>query len=116
MTVGEWLASRTPAPPSALLGRVYALLGASVNDDAAFAADRCLDAAERTVDALLRAGRTGRESAGELLAADALVTYAFEAASAEPSTLVRRAQLAMIRLARLGTRDRDMPNPRVSSA
>jgi uncharacterized membrane protein len=61
-----------------------------------------LDAAERVVAELLRQGRTGRESAADLLAADALVTYAFEAASEDPTSLEQRARHAMNRLARLG--------------
>jgi hypothetical protein len=102
MTIGEWLATRTPAPPAALMSRVRDMLGDAVHDDARFATDRCLDAAERMVAGLLRDARTGRESAADLLAADALVTYAFEAASAEPAGLLERARAAMLRLARLG--------------
>ena len=103
MTIGEWLATRTPAPPPALATRVRDLLGDAVNDDVSVATDRLVDAAERTVARLLNDGRTGRESAGELLAADALVTYALEAASADPDDVAVRARMAMSRLARLGT-------------
>jgi uncharacterized membrane protein len=102
MTIGEWLATRTPAPPPALMSRVRDILGDATSDDARFATDRCLDAAERMVAGLLHDGRTGRESAADLLAADALVTYAFEAASADPAGLVERARATMVRLARLG--------------
>jgi hypothetical protein len=101
MTIGEWLATRTPPPPAALLKRVREALGAASDDDAMLAADRCLDAAERVVADLLRQGRTGRESAADLLAADALVTYAFEAASEDPASLEQRARHTMNRLARL---------------
>jgi hypothetical protein len=102
MTIGEWLATRTPPPPPALLTRVREALGAASDDEATLAADRCLDAAERVVAELLRQGRTGRESAADLLAADALVTYAFEAACEDPANLEQRARHAMNRLARLG--------------
>jgi hypothetical protein len=102
MTIGEWLATRTPAPPPQLMRRVRDALGAAAGDDAAFAADRCVDAAETLVAALLRDGRTERESAPDLLAADALVTYAFEAAADDPAGLPRRTHDAMVRLARLG--------------
>ena len=98
MTIGEWLATRTPAPPPALAARVRELLGSTVDDDVTVATDRLLDAAEQTVAALLREGRTGRESAGDLLAADALVTYALEAAGSDPSGVVEQAQGAMQRL------------------
>ena len=103
MTIGEWLATRTPAPPPALANRVRDLLGEAVNDDVRMAADRLLAAAEQTVGALLSEGRTGRESAGDLLAADALVTYAFEAASSNADDVVGRARIAMTQLSRLGS-------------
>jgi hypothetical protein len=103
MTIGEWLATRTPAPPGLLETRVRDMLADTVNDDVSVAPDRLLDAAERTVAALLAEGRTGRESAADLLAADALVTYAFEAAGSDPENVVRFARVAMARLARLGT-------------
>jgi hypothetical protein len=103
MTIGEWLTTRTPAPPPQLIHRVRDALGDAAHDDARFAPERCLDAAERVVAQLLREGRTGRESAADLLAADALVTYAFEAAGDDPASLGERAQSAMTRLARLGT-------------
>jgi hypothetical protein len=102
MTIGEWLATRTPAPPPALATRVRDLLGDTVNDDVRMAADRLLAAAERTVGTLLSHGRTGRESAADLLAADALVTYAFEAASSNADAVVGRARIAMTQLSRLG--------------
>jgi uncharacterized membrane protein len=103
VTIGEWLTTRSPAPPAQLMQRVRDALADAANDDARFAADRCLEAAERMVAQLWRDGRTGRESAADLLAADALVTYAFEAAGDDPAPLVERAQSAMVRLARLGT-------------
>jgi hypothetical protein len=102
MTIGEWLATRTPAPPPLLLDRVRDALGTAANEDARLAADRCVDTAVRVVAHLLRDRRTARESAADLLAADALVTYAFEAAGDDPGRLVDRAQSAMVRLARLG--------------
>ena len=104
MTIGEWLATRRPEPPPQLMRRVRDALGGSAADDARLAVDRCVEAAERVVAQLLREGRTGRESAADLLAADALVTYAFEAAGDDASRLVDRAQSAMVRLARLGAR------------
>jgi hypothetical protein len=51
--------------------------------------------------ALRREGCTCRAQALELLAADALVTYAFEAASEEPEALAARADEAMRRIAEL---------------
>jgi hypothetical protein len=109
MTVGEWLATRTPAPPTQLMQRVRDALGDAADDDVRFATERCVDAAERVVAQLLREGRTGRDSAGDLLAADALVTYAFEAAAEHPDRLIDRARDAMVRLARLGAGDGTAP-------
>jgi hypothetical protein len=102
MTIGEWIDARTPPPPQQLLSLVRTALGPAVAEDVGRASDRCIDAAESLVAELLREGRTTREYAADLLAADALVTYAFEAASHEPATLVDRAYAAMTRLARLG--------------
>jgi len=109
MTVAEWVATREPAPPAALMERVLAALGRARDDHASLASERCLEAAERVVAGLLRDGRTGRESAGELLAADALVTYAFEAGSDDPARLAERAHAAMRRLSGLGTIDAAAP-------
>jgi hypothetical protein len=105
MTIGEWLATRSPAPPPQLLHRVRAALGGAIADDASLVSDRCIDVAERIVAQLLHDGRTGRDSAEDLLTADALVTYAFEAASDDPTRLAERAHEAMVRFARLGAGD-----------
>jgi hypothetical protein len=43
-----------------------------------------------------------RAQALDLLAADALLTYAFEAAADEPQSLVARADDAMLRIAEVG--------------
>ncbi len=93
MTNSEWLDSRVPAPPSALRERLHDALAA---DGAT--ADRtqaCLHAAERLIERLLRGDCTTRESALDLLAADALMTYAFEAAGDSPGDLRARARHAM---------------------
>ena len=102
MTIDEWLAARSPAPPPQLLHRIRAALGEFTADDASLVSERCIDAAERIVAELLHDGRTGRDSAADLLVADALVTYAFEAASDDPTQLAERAHEAMVRFARLG--------------
>jgi hypothetical protein len=101
MTVGEWLAARTPRPPDALRARLESQLGDALGDDVREAPSRFLAAGERLVAALLAGGSTTRGSALDLLAADALVTYAFEAASDAPADLAERAADAMVRIARL---------------
>jgi hypothetical protein len=107
MTVREWLAQRQPAPPAALLARVETVLGAAAGESAGMAAEVCLRAAERLVAELLRGDCASRESALDLLAADALVTYAFEAAAETPGTLATTASAAMQRIASLDAAQRE---------
>jgi hypothetical protein len=101
VTVGEWLDARTPTPPPALRARLRQQLGPALGDDVREASSRFLGAGERLVAALLASGSTTRDSALDLLAADALVTYAFEAASESPADLATRAAEAMVRIAAL---------------
>jgi hypothetical protein len=101
MTVEAWLRSRTPPPPPALLERAVSALGSAAAKDASEADTVCLDAAVRLLEPLLREDRPGRESALDLLAADALTTYAFEAAGAELEHLDDRTVEAMRQLAGL---------------
>lgn len=102
MTVGEWLAARTPCPPRALGARIGAVMGESLSLDLAHAQEAFLAAGERLTAELLRRGSTTRESALDLLTADALVTYAFEAAAERPADIVAKATDAMTRIAALG--------------
>jgi hypothetical protein len=101
MTPGEWLSGRTPVPPPALRARLTQALRdvASAADDLP---ESYLRAAERLIEELLQGECTSRDSALDLLTADALVTYAFEAASESPESLVPRAAAAMRRIASLG--------------
>lgn len=99
-TAVEWLLARDPAPPASLAARLRSILG-EVGDGAEPSAEVYLRAGERLLAELLRDGCADRESALDLLAADALVTYAFEAASREPELLDARAQRAMTRIAAL---------------
>lgn len=78
----EWVELRTPRPPETLVQRMFEFLGASVSSDAQNTGELCLAAAERALRELVEAGRFGRDSALDLLAIDALTTYAFEHASA----------------------------------
>jgi hypothetical protein len=98
MTVDAWLRERSPEPPARLTNRIHEVLGSRAAADAARTADVCVDAAALLLDDLLARPTAGRESALDLLAADALVTYAFEAAANDPSTLTEKAELAMRRL------------------
>ncbi len=102
MTIGEWLDERRPSPPPALRTRIAAVLGESLALNATDTVDACLGAAERLVQTLLSGNSTTRDSALDLLTADALVTYAFEAAGEAPAALVERASQAMARIATIG--------------
>ncbi|HET9796682.1 MAG TPA: hypothetical protein VFP90_01775 [Gemmatimonadaceae bacterium] len=97
MTFASWLDARRPAPPAALRARIDAALGGALHDEGDVPAV-CLAAGERLVREIIRENATSRASALDLLAADALVTYAFEAASEDPAELERRAADAMARI------------------
>jgi hypothetical protein len=100
VTHAKWIASRSPAPPSRLVERVIEIL----EDRPALAKSAPPDALVGAAEALLEsvlAARAGdaRDAALDLLAADACVTWAFEAAADDPGTLGSRAEDAMRRLA-----------------
>ena len=78
----DWLATRVPAPPAALAK----IISTGVDDiecDKRSLPDHLVDAAVRILNQL----GDGRESANDLLAADALITYAIEAAAEEHGDL-----------------------------
>jgi hypothetical protein len=99
VTAEEWLSTRSPRPPDALLRRVRALVAPAGSASPPHAPDVYLAAAEQLLARLLREGCAARDSALDLLAADALVTYAFEAAAEAPGEIPRRAEAAMGRIA-----------------
>jgi hypothetical protein len=101
---GGWIDRCEPAPPHALSARVRAVLGDRMPADAAAASDACVVAAESLLARLLVEGCTARDTALDLLTADALITYAFEAASHDPDQLDARAHDAMTRISSLAVR------------
>jgi hypothetical protein len=98
MTVRAWLRERTPRPPERLSERIDAALGDRGDADRIHAEVACLDAADLLLREVLFRDSTGRDSALDLLAVDALVTYAFEAASERPETLETHAARAIVQL------------------
>lgn len=92
---GAWVAAHAEQPPAALRSRLDAILGADGSAARAPVAPALLEAGEALLATILRAGSTQRDAALDLLTADALVTYAFEAAADEPETLDARAAAAM---------------------
>jgi hypothetical protein len=81
-----------------MLARVVDVLGHRADEDASRASALCLDAATELLEQLLAQDPLERESALDLLAVDALVTYAFEAAAEDSDELDQRATSAMLRL------------------
>ncbi len=96
-TAGEWVAAHAEQPPAALRARLDSILVR--REDPAFAAEAVSDALVREGHTLLATilgtGSTQRDAALDLLTADALLTYAFEAAADDPETLDARASAAM---------------------
>jgi len=88
-TLAFWLGGRRPAPPQALATR----LGAIVGDEAGSPPATLARLGAAVLGTVARAGEQGRRHALDLLAADALVTYAFEAqAEADVRGLARLAE------------------------
>ena len=100
-TVGGWLASRTPPPPEILRSRITLALGNAAHRGVEETERVCLDAAERLLSGLFVDGDGERHEAADLLAADALVTYALEFAAESPGAFVDRATRALERFGRL---------------
>lgn len=105
MTLDAWLQARVPAPPPALVRRMREALEAMPASPDAAHAETLLDAGEQLLRGLLGADHLTRNGAVDLLTADALVTYAFEAAAGEPERIQERARVAMMRLAALATEE-----------
>ena len=92
---GAWLAAHSEQPPVALRARLDGILNAPSATPDAPVAPALLDAGQTLLSTILGSGSTQRDAALDLLAADALVTYAFEAAAEEPAMIDVRAAAAM---------------------
>lgn len=100
MTLRDWLRARQPAPPAALLARMEEALGpGDVKGEPL--SERAMAAAERLLASILADPDAGRPRALDLLAADALVTYAIEADCRGGADVEARSRAAMARLASL---------------
>ena len=97
-----WVATRLPPAPEALARCVADTLAAHAEWEALPLAEALVEAAGALCDDVLHGDPSSREGALKLLAADACVTYAFEAAADAPETLVARAKGAERQLARYG--------------
>ena len=96
MTVREWLADREPSPPHVLRARVESL--ALSVAEGADPATTLLAAAEAALVRLADCEAGDRATALDLLAVDALVTYAFEFAAGAPDAIPALSARAMARL------------------
>lgn len=101
-TVGQWLQQLKPEPPRALQDELSRLLMQHSERPASDIPEVCLQAGEQLLSELVASGSTERATALTLLSVDALVTYAFEAASHDAGRLEERAAGAMQRIAKLG--------------
>lgn len=90
----EWLASRDVDAPPELTACVRALLASRPEWERLGRADAFILASEQLLRRVLVSGAVARASALDLLAADACVTWAFEAASDEPKTVPALAERA----------------------
>lgn len=97
-TLREWLALRVPTPPPALREGLHDALGEDLDAPVTDLPGRLLRAGETSLAALLALDTVPREAALQLLVADALVTYAFEAAAESSVELDTFADAAMLRL------------------
>jgi hypothetical protein len=104
--VDAWLDQRSEPAPATLRARiahaVESLSGVREED----VADLSAEAGEKLLARLLAEGCAARSAAPDLLAADALVTYAFEAVAEDTGCTAReigeRAARAMVDIALLG--------------
>jgi hypothetical protein len=101
MTIADWLRSRVPPPPAAMSARLIQSLGERAAADTRDTPQACIDSAVSVLARLLAQNPAERDLAFDLLAADALVTYAFEAAAESPARLEEQAADAIVRLAAL---------------
>ena len=100
-TVGAWLASRTPPPPPLLRSRVTKALGDALERNVTETEGVCLEAAEHVLERLVDDDAATRQEAVDLLAADALVTYALEYAAEHPDDFEEHARGAVERFGRM---------------
>ena len=98
---GVWLASRTPAPPRELAERFASIADGRQCRDETELAQFLVDEAT----AILASLGNDRSAATDLLVADALITYAMEAASANPEEVAARAMQAISSTAGRGRKE-----------
>jgi len=102
MTAAEWIAAARPEAPEGLIARVQAVLGANPAWEKVPVAEALVESADALLRTVLAEGDGApRDRALDLLAADACVTWAFEAAADDPGSLGAHATATMERLAKV---------------
>ena len=101
MSLQFWLDARLPEAPAALRGRIAELVAEHPEWETMPRQHALMAASEILMNDVLAAAPKDRDAALDLLAGDACVTYAFEAAADAPDELGALADQAMQRIARL---------------
>ena len=101
MTLQSWLDARLPEAPVALRERIAVLVADHPEWESIPRQRALLAASEILMKDALAAAPKDRKAALDLLAGDACVTYAFEAAADDPTSLGPLADQAMQRIAKL---------------
>lgn len=98
--LSEWIRTRVPAPPEALSQRLTEIVGDAVAASKASLPESLID---RAAELLTHIGND-RSAATDLLAADALITYAMEAAAEYSLDVDAIAERAAITIATVSSR------------
>lgn len=102
MTAAEWILAARPEAPERLVARVREVLDAHPQWGQVPVAEALIEAADALLRTVLVEGEGApRDKALDLLAADACVTWAFEAAAGDPASLGAHAAATMERLAQV---------------
>ena len=105
MNDSEWLRSRNPPPPSKLSARLEVAVAPASDDSTTSRSERLASAAVAILAPLLNPGAgdvaRSRDVAIDLLAADALVTYAIEAAAEDRTAMGQNIDRVVAQLASL---------------
>jgi len=101
MSAVAWIEAASPDAPERLVARVRDILAGNPAWAALPVPEALVEAADVLLALVLAEGDgPARDRALDLLAADACVTWAFEAAADDPSALAARARDTMARLAK----------------
>jgi hypothetical protein len=101
MPLRRWLDSRREEAPAALRARIGQLVDAHPEWETLSIPEALIAASEALMADVLASPEKDRRTALDLLAADACVTYAFEAASENPDAIVALAESSMRHMAQM---------------